>query len=1445
MAQFKALYLPHGFFNVYKTQILDTNEELTRKLQGLLDSVSTFEIVSNFVELPKEAPSIFHVALNIITRGTPTLPPLKVEDEITRLYGVTRIVEKNGSYVGESEIKAESLFEALHFIEPRTNGEDKNRYLSKRGLESSFEKRFLEDIPQEYDFLHQLFQRQRERRSINRDEKNEGRVDFSLEVPYNYLGNKSDKFNNNIQLKQHLIYIIEIDGKQYHIDKIDDLKDFEINTFSNNTSHITEESYEKDFHNLFNKIIQNDFIKLIKSNYVKGSDYLNDPIVGCLYTTINTSRLQVALLMYLSNNIDRDSINIAIIERDFPCAYIAIDNLLELLNNINELSGNKIKLPNISFDVFVSDHFYHRFLYKNEKYNSIEFLQHGANYDHVFDISSLIRYGNLKQDEQFKSFPSTSTLIRSTHYSDYRTKNLIRTSNVIVYQPIVDQLPNDQFIENETNVNYLRYFLKNIFRKKDFRDGQLPILNRALQNKSVIGLLPTGGGKSITYQLASILQPGITIIVDPIKSLMIDQVRGLNDIGIDKCQFLNSKLEANVKRYYQYLMPKGEIQFIFVSPERFVIEDFVTTIKECIEKHVFFAYGVIDEVHCVSEWGHDFRTSYLSLGTSIQKICRTKNDQSVPLIGLTATASFDVLTDIERELNINENDGNAIVRFENSIRDEINYEVIDCHVVVENLDSLNENGIKAAISEIKSKMLFEIYNKKDEIFNTIYSDIHIESVLNHTYNNFLSDDNRMKKNIKEFVNSKLSILKNDVPIFHQDNLLYSYGILVFMPHKNSVFGVNHLKKILVDKYRDIESIGTFVGSGDEDDSKQIEEESFKNLDYFSQNKHSIMVATKAFGMGIDKPNVRLTVHYSVPSSIESFVQEAGRAGRDKKISKSIILFNDQKLLYKSKGKISVEEDILMYFHNNSFKGKIKEETILYEFKNKIFFPSISKLNLLQRELNEQFNIKVKLNIHKKKTLYINDIIGNSKGSIDLLNICSNKNKSNNEINFLINKICDLFPNIYGQELANKLHYEEEDPSTEEGIEYVLKTLDINEEKKLIIPFTNKYYSNPKKKNSTNNQENFVLNENHKEKFENIFKECLPSVFFDISKFSSAVENGTSFEEYFKSLNIDDYLNKVSIDDRIKLQRAYYINRSADDTSKAIYRLLSIGIISDYTINYQDKYYKVTVKNHASGTYFNNLENLMAKYTSTNMAANKISGLKTKWEKDIKDGKTTEIQVCLTFLTDFVYDKIKAKRLQAIDDIINLCRDSVKITDVLAQNIFIKDQIFYYFNAKYSRRGFKEYIKGKEIEASMPDDYDNHLATEKIITKYIGLVGNEETGEFRSNLKHLRGSSMRMLSSYPNSAAFRVLKAYAMYIQMDELQQPYAEANREMIKGLLDWQERRFQENFLLSFLDSFTNKIQEHIKLINLNDVRIEIVSLYYLEYYTKFAQTINTILEG
>ena len=330
-----------------------------------------------------------------------------------------------------------------------------------------------------------------------------------------------------------------------------------------------------------------------------------------------------------------------------------------------------------------------------------------------------------------------------------------------------------------------------------------------------------------------------------------------------------------------------------------------------VENQVYFSYCVIDEAHCVSEWGHDFRTAYLKLGENARTYCRVKNkNRTIPLFGLTATASFDVLADVKRELELEEEN---VVRLKEGMNNrlELNYIVLNSATGDEmaNSDYKIRQAIGKGKHEAINTFLKDLPNQISALIDKYQSEGHDENVIrNYSLDHFYQPNSEQDRN---------------------------NAVLIFCPYKKATtnFGVESVANLLKDN--DNYALGTFYG-GDND----LEEVKFmKNQSEFVNNKLNVLVATKAFGMGIDKPNVRATIHMNYPSSVEAFVQEAGRAGRDRKAALCAIVYSD---------KPEIDKDILRSFHSNSFKGVPKETAILFELLNEITYPVESANSSISR-----------------------------------------------------------------------------------------------------------------------------------------------------------------------------------------------------------------------------------------------------------------------------------------------------------------------------------------------------------------------------------------------------------------------------------------------------------------------------------------------------------------
>jgi len=373
----------------------------------------------------------------------------------------------------------------------------------------------------------------------------------------------------------------------------------------------------------------------------------------------------------------------------------------------------------------------------------------------------------------------------------------------------------------------LHLLLQDIYGYDEFREGQKSAINRLLTGGDTCVLLPTGAGKSLIYQLAGLLRPGVTLVVAPLQSLIDDQARRLEEAGIDRVTgFHSGKTRSKEERArIQEAIASGESLFVFVAPERLQIEQFRHHLQEAAASQLV-NLAVVDEAHCVSEWGHQFRTSYLKLGRNLRRFCAGNDDTPPPIVALTATASPRVLDDLLYELGLDRNEPGVLHRPASFDRPNLHY-----HVVRGDLGA-REDNVRHALTEIASSLGLEPRQ--------------------------LAEPNG-----------------SDTP-----------SGIIFVPHASSGLGLGLLHyRDLVAKTLDVGPDAIALFAGRKPKELQVRDWARRKADYascFRQNQLAIMVSTNAFGMGIDKPNIRYTLHVTQPSSIEAYAQEAGRAGRDGK-----------------------------------------------------------------------------------------------------------------------------------------------------------------------------------------------------------------------------------------------------------------------------------------------------------------------------------------------------------------------------------------------------------------------------------------------------------------------------------------------------------------------------------------------------------------------------------
>jgi len=1396
MKQYISGYIIDNFLDLFEpgSKIYDDVNSLLRRL-------THFQVISKskMENDHPEYPSNIAVLINILQRGLPTKLNMfalryLVENSSLLEFDQSNSDEIKIRFTSESDETRKLFFRALHPIDSRLTVEDLSANYQKtwENLDDKYEIEFLQkELPDALEkilkdpsnYFIQLLTRQRSLSNIiERSEKNEISIgldedksiqqptDYSLEMPYSAEGKPQG-------------IVIEVDGELHSEDEQSEF-DKKVNEALQEcnwyeTLRLTKEDFKTTdyFYKLKNSlfdIVYSDYISTCRDNFFNPlwADAVGNEILHLSLIPFAIARIQRTLLEAIAQEklpLQKDSWKIAIIERDVPCGKLAFDDLQETVFRLSSLLDEKDKLffPEIHLKIYITEEF------QNSRFQSadtelISNFKDENTFDLIIDVSTL--EANQHPNQKFQNAEEVIT-IRSSQYIEEDRK--ICTNSLLKYNAFSitdnDEISNDWETDSIATKN-LEYFLQSIFRKQTFRDHQIPILNSSLQCESVIGLLAPGSGKSITYQLSAFLQPGVCMIVNPTKSLIKNQVDSLQNNKIDICSSLCTFFDnVDRKELFQKLV-QGNIQFLHISPDQLRTREFREILRDMHNAEQYFSYCVIDEAHCISEWGHDFRTNYLKLVKFAGNNCKTKNLDRLPFFSLTATASYDVVMDICNEFE-NYNEDN-IIKSKNLVGEESQYVIENCEI-------------------------------NDEVFNDTQ--------------NFSDILGAQKQD------TLISLLE-EIPKKFEEISKTPAGI-IFCPHESGYYGVT-------DRFNQ-QTYGVFRGSYDnvylmdhikagfyvssDKSNRDINEKSLSHQDDFQKNKTNLMVATKDFGIGIDERNIRYTIHLNYPMSIENFVQESGRAVRDGNPTYSYILFNDQSIEIDKRSEkfdhdLEINKTSLMH-SRSSFE---KEMIILDEMLSEIVFPGrIGELSdKIYKELgiSNECHYVVENDIPK---LIINKHPREIFGFIDLNSMEEDISESFEEENSTA--IFDLVKQFFlSQELAPEEWIKYKDST--DGMLKVLERTNEGDSFEIEFGFSNNISILMK---DITEWLRSIVNEKIDQKKVLQWSQSSRELSIFLGKLNTFLrdendeENPTNFLELCKKQ--DQKSNVESGTNYKDFCTLYNQCRHKEDSELAIYRLLLLGVIDGYYINENTSKFIIYGKKKNISDYQQNLMEYLSRFFSKKLINTKLQSYAPADEPDT-------IRKYLYTLVSFSNREILDKQQNAIQIMQDACSRAIG-----KDHFWLKEYLNKFVKYKYLISGYNfRKNDGQRVTSSLLDDTNNgEYQNIQLVWHYIDIVNSDPSGSQVENLKHLRNSCDALIKINPENFTVLLLKAYTIYMLKFTEKSYLDEAEKLLVKAFTTFQENT--ENIDETVLEDNYNKFI--IQITNHNEEIRKLMEEYGLEF--------------
>ncbi len=1244
MAQLQAAYYTDRLFAFWQKH----ND--TEKVEGLLQLLSRFEVELPEVDSNRPSPDpVLSVAKNFIMRGLPTKASVALEEVIADVLGRTERIEKLGKLSYKATRYQDNfdtlIYRALHVIDPRIQGADQLEPLGnwKDKTEVAYEEDFIQSILPAYfgkhmlqlfeakcmakDLLHEKTDLEKAFARLFKDSKkrfDEEVIDFTFRMPFAIKGKKGImvEFDNVDHATYPQRELDEALAEAIHNENWEEIIRIDDERYTDIKKHLQP----------LEKFTSTGYYEFHKQNFEYPLYHTQDGLdaLQIALTPIGVARIQRTILELIQNgNLSMYSAEwyIGVIERDVPCAQLAMLDLHQLLKSLFVLHGEGLQGSNMQSMPDIRLEVYHTKDFDQAKLNTaipeaklLSEFDKDANFDLLIDVSVLQRKGVKaivppNSAEQFVT-------IRSAH--SVTSSPLYEQTGPIEYETIYKNVTATEKQVHPKALEALTYLTQSVFRTVGLRPKQVELFDLILQRKNTAGLLPPNYGKSLTFQLAALLQPAPSIVVTPLTTLTKNQLDTLWERGIERLHWVNSALghEDEVDRALSWF-ETGESLFNYIAPEWFRKKKFRDSLSSLLE-NTGVAYCVIDEVHCTSEWSHDFRQEYFQLPQLAQQLM-----PDAAILGFSGTSFNNTTFDIQSQLGIGES---------STVEKQMD------------ADRFNSEVILVDLPQTRNAAIFSLAK------------------------NLLADRKQVKA---------LQLASEKTKLGEK--------VFFFTPYNKGLLGVTDKQKDgLADKLKlnlPKLQIGAFTGTDRNYTDLETEtvsvdsiNESKETYRRFAKDEMDIVVTSSALGVGIHSESFQNIVHLNMPPSIESFVQRNGRGNRNGKPTHSVILYNNRQFSRKiEEVKISIDgkeeltqieqtttidKEVLKGIYLNRFRGRkfdlISINEILNEISTADFRPHVELKARMERKYNISFNFLGHEEDDPKRILVFADkvnlalfrfeekvkFVQMNTDIPDAETICEDIHQF-----ILTSPSKDYYSWFFGQhKISNK-----------KGIEKILHEF---EKSQKIFQETDKPEINISYENDRIDRISELLRQVSSELFtEEVVLEA----------FQFAQSSSEFIANLHRTANVQLITEEMDLPKR--LNELFYEVRRKENTLTAVRQLSTLGVIEDFILN-EDKRQVEAVLSPVGNEYF---VIQLFRYTERYVAKEKAHNV---FEDIYKYKEPSVLRRTVRYLVDFVYDQIATSRLKSIESMASACEEIVAPENVKGEITF-GDLIQLNLQAKYA------------------------------------------------------------------------------------------------------------------------------------------------------------------